>query len=63
MADAVTFLIDMAIALAWSEAGTSALLRGEPDAREAYESWPEMDALLSALDAVRPGWREEPPNG
>lgn len=51
-------LIDAAIALAWSESGTEAKLRGEPNAEALYEPWPEMDELVAALDLVRPGWRE-----
>jgi hypothetical protein len=53
-------LIAAAIALAWSEAGTAAKLRGEPDADALYESWPEMDELLAALDEAAAGWRETP---
>ena len=51
-------LVEAAIALAWSEAGTEARLLGEPDAERIFEAWPQMDDLLSALDEVRPGWRE-----
>ena len=55
---AVERLIDAAIALAWSEAGTEARLQGEPHAEKIFEAWPEMDELLAALDGARPGWRE-----
>ena len=51
-------LIAAAIALAWSESGTAAKLRGEPDVEALYEPWPEMDELVAALDDARPGWRE-----
>jgi hypothetical protein len=59
MADAVDRLIEAAVAVAWSEAGTEAQLLGKAD--EIFEPWPEMDALCAALDRVRPDWRQRSP--
>jgi len=54
-------LVNAAVALAKSESGTEAIIRGDPDAATLWEPWPEMDTLLQALDATRPGWRTEVP--
>ena len=48
-----------AIQLAWSESGTEAMLRGHFSASVLYEAWEEMDALVAAIDPMRPGWRVE----
>ncbi len=57
-------LADAAIRLAWSEAGTEAMLRGDPVYDRLYEPWDEMTALVEAIDPLRPGWRAETiPNG
>lgn len=49
-------VISAAIAVARSEHGVDAeLMGGDP---LAFEPCPEMDALLVALDAARPGWRD-----
>ena len=50
-------VMDAAVALLWSESGMAPLLRGDADARDAYDPWPQADALAKALDAARPGWR------
>jgi hypothetical protein len=52
-------LVEAAIALCWSEWETAMILRGEAGPPHLVEPWPEMDALLGALDAVKPGWRSE----
>ncbi|WP_041249565.1 hypothetical protein [Gluconacetobacter diazotrophicus] len=54
-------VISAAIAVARSERGVEAELAGGDPL--AFEPWPEMDALVAALDTVRPGWRECAPEG
>jgi hypothetical protein len=51
-------LIAAAIALARSDVGVDAMLRGVPDAAERFDPWPAMDELVAALDEAAPGWRE-----
>lgn len=51
-------LIDTAIAALMSESGVAKQVRGDPEWATLYEPWPEMDALMGALDEVRPGWRD-----
>ncbi|MBB2157240.1 hypothetical protein HLH33_13115 [Gluconacetobacter diazotrophicus] len=54
-------VISAAIAVARSERCVAAeLTGGDPIA---FDPWPEMDALLAALDTARPGWRECVPVG
>ncbi|GBQ32126.1 hypothetical protein HLH34_04210 [Gluconacetobacter azotocaptans] len=50
-------VIAAAIRLAWSEAGTESVLNGGDPV--AFDPWPEMDALLIALDQARPNWRSQ----
>lgn len=50
-------VIAAAIGLARSEEGTASILDGRDPA--AFDPWPEMDALLTALDQARPGWRTQ----
>ncbi|MBB2195111.1 hypothetical protein HLH25_16020 [Gluconacetobacter sp. 1a LMG 1728] len=50
-------VIAAAIKLAWSEEGTASILNGRDPA--AFDPWPEMDALLTALEQARPGWRTQ----
>lgn len=60
----VDALADAAIRLAWSEAGTEAMLLDMPGSASMYEDWPEMTALVEVLDGMRPGWRTKAiPNG
>jgi hypothetical protein len=56
--EAMVAVVEAAVALLHSEMGLAPLLRGDADAREAYEPWAEADALAAALDVARPGWRE-----
>lgn len=55
----VNRLVEAAIALVWSESGAKAMLLGQSEAEHSYETWVEMDELVAALDAARPGWREQ----
>ena len=59
LAEQLQTLTRAAVALAVSEVGVASLLRGDGAAGsyDTFDDWPEMDALLTALDAVQPGWR------
>lgn len=58
-----------AIALLLSMSDGRALIAGDDEQRNLYEAWPELDALVAALDAEAPAWRigamamMEPANG
>lgn len=50
-------LLAVMVAAARSERAVAAQLAGDP---QVFEDWPEMDALVAALDEVAPGWRDKP---
>jgi hypothetical protein len=50
-------LIDAAIAVVASEEGAFQKALGRREA-QLYESWPEMDELMAALDEAAPDWRD-----